>query len=269
MLVRAARHMLIIVTEHQRNNSGQSRIVLWGAQISEQWDRRKVKLTLTHGVRGRMHQLGMLMALATVTAGSALASASELSAQSLSILGVQAGGSTTLDEVLVRFGKTDRWHSGDASESAHKICYRIANHSDEVILVFGSAGGMASPKGQVTSIHLFSHTAAYPQRARCAQMTNQRASLAVENGLALGMSQARVKSLFKQKATTTRGALRYESCKQRYIAESDPAFKSWVGKTQCFKDSRRPVFDDCASVNIEFSGDRASSIRLNGIQSVC
>ena len=216
-----------------------------------------------------MHQLGMLMALATVTAGSALASASELSAQSLSILGVQAGGSTTLDEVLVRFGKTDRWHSGDASESEHKICYRIANHSDEVVLVFGSSGEMASPKGQVTSIHLFSHKAAYPQRARCALMTNHRAPLAVANGLSLGMALAQVKSLFKQTATSTLGTLRYESCNQRYIAESDPAFKNWVGKVQCFKDSRRPVVDDCASVNVEFSGDRASSIRLNGIQSIC
>ena len=237
--------------------------------MSEEWDGRKDKFTLTHGVLGCVRQLALLVLLAIVIVTSALASTSELSAQSLSVFGVQAGGSTTLDEVVVRFGKTDRWHSGDASESKYKICYRITNHSDEVFLVFGSSGEMASPKGQVTSIHLFSQTAAYPQRARCALMTNERAPLAVANGLALGMSQAQVKSLFKQKATTTRGALRYESCNQRYIAESDPAFKRWVGKAQCFKDPRRPVIDDCASVNIEFSGGQASSIRLDGIQSVC
>jgi len=222
-----------------------------------------------HLVRGHMRQLAFLMVVATLVGGSALASARELSAQSLTVLGVQAGGTSTLDDVVIRFGKAELWHSGDASESEYKICYRVVDDSGEVILVFGSSGGMASPKGQVTSIRLLSHTVAFAQRGRCALMASQRGPLAAANSLSLGMSRAQVTSLFKQKTTSALGTLQYESCNQRYMAESDPAFKSWVGKAQCFKDPRRPVLDDCANIQIKFRNDRASSISLNGIQSIC
>ena len=199
----------------------------------------------------------------------AFAAKPELSVQSISLLGIQAGGSSTLDEVVSKLGHAERWHSGDASESEDKLCYRVPHDSGEVTVVFGSSGEMASPKGQVTSIRLFGPTVEFPERARCARTVSKAVRIATANGLSLGMSQVQVKSLFWQKAPSENGALEYQFCKQRHIAESDPAFKKWVGRTQCFKDPLRPVVDDCANVQVKFNNGRASSISLNGVQSIC
>ena len=216
-----------------------------------------------------MRHHAFVIVLATTIGSVAFAAKPELSMQSLSVLGVQAGGSSTLDDVVVRLGQAERWHSGDASESEYKICYRVLSESGEVTVIFGSSGEMASPIGQVTSIRLLGPRVAYSQRGRCARMSNRSGPLAVANGLSLGMSQAQVKSLFKQKTTSGNGTIQYQSCKQRHMAETDPAFKNWVGKAQCFENPLRPIVDDCAYVQINFSNGRASSISLSGIQSIC
>lgn len=187
----------------------------------------------------------------------------------LEVLGFRVGGTKTLHDVMVRLGMTRSWHTGDASESESKICYRIPSTRGEIMLVFASNGEMSTPKGQVNSIRIISPEIVFSERRYCSLLHLSADKLSTPNGLHLGISVTETQAIFGAKHPDKNGSLRYDLCQKRYFLKSDPAFKTWIGKSQCFEDPSRPYVDDCGFLQIDFSHGHAVFIRLDMIQSVC
>ncbi len=191
---------------------------------------------------------------------------------SLRILDISAGGVQTLQDVIIRFGETKIWHTGDAAESETKICYLVGTGTkddDESVVVFASDREMASPDGQINKIRIIDLTSAFPERENCASLHVAKDRLATPAGLRLGMTLGEVQSLYGMARPTNDGRLGYSTCRKEYMRSTDPYFEHWAGKTQCFEDPSRPYADDCGTVEILFKDGRAVFIGLNRVQSVC
>jgi len=211
-------------------------------------------------------QLAILVLMLSSAAG---AEQRKLDLSAMEFLGIRSGGAQTLDDVARRLGKTHTWHTGDASESESKLCYRVSSEQGETIIVFASSGEMAHPPGQVNSIRLIAPELKFPNRKNCSPVKLSASELKAKNGLRLGMSSAEVQGLFWQKNPAKNGSLHYTSCQKRYLHKADPHFKDWVGQAQCFEDPNRPYVSDCGYVQVEFKQGRAVFVGLNMNQSVC
>jgi hypothetical protein len=187
----------------------------------------------------------------------------------MTILNVDVGRNDTLANVVARLGKAREWHTGDASESESKICYKISTDHAEVIVVFASNGEMSSPKGQVTSIRLYGEGAAFPQRRHCARLAVPSEAIGIANGLKLGLTPDDVRTILGPEQISKRQSLSYTHCAKKYWRKSDPFYRTWVGQSQCFEDPGRPYFNDCSFVEIRFLNGVANYVSFNRNQSVC
>ena len=150
-----------------------------------------------------------------------------------------------------------------------RFATRIPGEIGDTILVFGSDTEMASQDGQINFIQIIGPGGSFTEQQNCSPLHSSVAQpLVASNGLRLGMSLAEVTSIYG-KATSFKGGLaQFSSCHKRYLLESDPYFKRWVGKAGCFEDPSRPYFDECSLVKVYFKRGRAISITVSMNQSV-
>ena len=134
------------------------------------------------------------------------------------------------------------WHTGDASESEDKICYRMRSKEGEIIVLFASSREMASPPGQINSVRLIHPKANFESREKCAALPARQ--LGNLNRLHLGMSQTKLRALYGTGDVSSSNYMSYRSCKKKYLLEADPLFKKWAGQAKCFEDPERPYLED-------------------------
>jgi len=188
---------------------------------------------------------------------------------SLTFLGVQAGRKDTLSSVTRRLGKTEEWHTGDASTSESKICYRIKTGEGDLVVVFASNSEMANPQGQINHIRVYASASTFSQRKRCASLSVGVSDLKTTSGLRVGVSPDEVQTTLGPKRIASNQSLTYSACSKQYLRKADPYFDRWVGKSECFENPSRPYFNDCSFVEFKFNSGRATYMSLSRNQSVC
>lgn len=191
----------------------------------------------------------------------------QIDIEGLTVLEVQVGRAMTLAQVVKRFGPADIWHTGDASDSEYKVCYRVKTDSGEQVIVFGSSGEMASPKGQINAIRLLPGGSL--SEAACPAITKPVKALASRNGMRVGIRDTEVKRILGQQDVLPDGTLEYSSCKVRQMVPGTAEYKRWVGMSGCFEDPTKPYFNDCGAVQIRFIERKAIEVNLAANQSVC
>ncbi len=208
-----------------------------------------------------------LSLLSAVEASSAETGPARTYEATASILGVRAGSAETLSDVAKRLGSAEIWHTGDASESESKLCYRISSEKGETVLVFSSNGEMSEPKGQVTGIQLYSTTTPFRDRRRCSPL--KAGKLTTPNGLGLGSSPEEVTGVLGKRGLSKRDALHYTSCRKQYMRKGEPYFERWFGKEGCFENPRKPYTNECSYIEFQFKEGAAAYMNLSRNQSVC
>ena len=179
----------------------------------------------------------------------------------LTVLGITAGSSQTLHDVTRRLGPAKSWHTGDASTSESKVCYKIATDAGEAVIVFASGLEMAWPAGQVMSIRLYAPGIPFAARSRCARLERASADLRIGNGLHLGATPDGVTDALWKRPVSKKGGLHFESCRTRYLKKSPPGHEYGKGKGTCES--------DCSSVEAQFERGAAVFFELSRVQSDC
>lgn len=204
-----------------------------------------------------------------VIASPALSAERAIPEAAVTFLGVTAGSTDTLKTVIGRLGVAKQWHTGDASASEWKICYKIGEGSDRVIIVFASNSEMSSPKGQVTDIRIYGPRSSFAAQHRCSAIADP-GELRTANGVGLDASSQQIFEALWKRPASKRGSLHYESCRKRYLERSSPYFSRWAGKSGCgFENPQRPYENDCSTIDIQLQNDSAVLIRLGRGQSIC
>ena len=112
---------------------------------------------------------------------------------SRTILGITLGRAN-LAQVQAKFGPAKLWRDGDASTAEMKVCY-LSAEPDAVAIVFASNAEMAGPpENQVTDIRIV-ELAAYKDRSNCRNLTIPGNEVTTTNGLGLGLTRQRVRSI--------------------------------------------------------------------------
>jgi len=185
----------------------------------------------------------------------------------LAVLEVQVGRAMTLTNVVKRFGPADIWHTGDASDSEYKVCYRVKTDSGEQVVVFGSSGEMASLKGQINAIRLLPGGSL--SEAACPAIAKPVKVLASRNGLRIGIRDSEALRILGQQDVLPNGVLEYSLCKVKRMVSGTAEYKRWVGMSGCFEDPTKPYFNDCGAVQIRFNDGKAIEVNLAANQNVC
>ena len=189
--------------------------------------------------------------------------------KTVTFLGVTAGSRQTLNDVKKHLGQSGMWHTGDASASESKVCYRAEGDTGEVIVVFASNSEMSSPKGQVTSIRVYGKEVPFAAKKRCVLLRGFANELRTLDGLHLGATRAEIAQVFWKRPVSKNNAIHYDSCRKQYMQKSDPFFKRWVGKSECFENPQRPYVNDCTTAEFQLKSDAAVYFELSRGQSVC
>ncbi len=189
--------------------------------------------------------------------------------KTVTFLGVIAGSRQTLIDVKKHLGESSVWHTGDASTSESKVCYRLEGETGEVIVVFASNSEMSSPKGQVTSIRVYGKEVPFAAKKRCALLQGYANEFRTLDGLHLGATRAEIAQVLWKRPVSKNNSIRYDSCRKQYMQKSDPFFERWIGKNECFENPQRPYVNDCTTVEFQLKSDAAVYFKLSRSQSVC
>lgn len=192
-----------------------------------------------------------------------------ISEKTVTFLGVIAGSPQTLNDVKTHLGESRIWHTGDASTSESKVCYRVEGEMGEVIVVFASNSEMSSPKGQVTSIRVYGKEVLFAAKKRCASLRGFVNELRTPDGLHLGATRAEIAQVLWKRPVSKNNSIHYESCRKQFMQKSDQFFQRWFGKKECFENLQRPYANDCTTVEFQLKSDAAVYFELRRGQSVC
>lgn len=217
---------------------------------------------------------GMVSRLAVVTSCAIIAGASaaerQIADHAMTFLGITAGSGQTLSDVVALHGPATQWHTGDAASSESKLCYRIGEGPEAVIVVFGSYSEMASPKGQVNAIRVYGAHVPLASKRRCATASAAPSELQTSNGLRLAATPSDIAAILGPRPISQRNSMHFESCRKRHLERTHPNFQIWAGKTVCgFEDPQRPYENDCSSIDIRLKDGSAGSFELSRVQSIC
>lgn len=189
--------------------------------------------------------------------------------KTVTFLGVVAGSRQTLNDVKKHLGESSVWHSGDASTSESKVCYRLDGETGEVIVVFASNSEMSSPKGQVTSIRVYGMEVPFAAKKRCVLLPGFANELRTLDGLHLGATRAEIARVLWKRPVSKNNFIRYVSCRKQFMQKSAPYFERWVGKKECFENPQQPYLNDCTTVEFQLKSEAAVYFELSRGQSVC
>jgi len=186
-----------------------------------------------------------LLASPTIAARHAIPEAA------LTVLGITAGSSQTLHDVTRRLGPAKSWHTGDASASESKVCYKVPSEAGDVVVVFASSGEMGGPKGQVNFIRLYAPGVPFAAKNRCERLARTTADLRLGIGLHLGATPDEVTAALWKRPMSRKGALHFESCRTHHSRKGD----------MCES--------DCSFIEGKFERGAAVYFGLSRIQSDC
>lgn len=211
------------------------------------------------------NSIGVLFATCAVLpcAGNTIAD------KTVTFLGVVAGSQQTLNDVKKQLGESRTWHTGDAGTSESKVCYRLENETEEVIVVFASNSEMSSPKGQVTNIRIYGKEIPFAAKKRCTFLRGFASKLRTLDGLHLGVTKAEIAHVLWQRPLSKNNFIYYDYCGKQFMQKSDPYFERWVGKKECFENPQRPYVNDCTTAKFQMKNDAVVYFELSRGQSVC
>ncbi len=206
--------------------------------------------------------------------GGGLSGAQVVDRPSLTIFGITPGASTFAD-VLQIFGKSSRWHTGDASTSESKMCYRLGSGSSEVFVVFASNSEMAgAPNYIVTGIRLYSSDGSFQENERCKSAEWKKGKFLTSSGLQLGISLSEVNQILGKEHRREGDNFIWSNCEEVPILPSDPYYEFWSKKTGCFEDEKggwdgKPYYYSCSQVSVCFKDGKVIYLGLSSVDSIC
>jgi hypothetical protein len=196
----------------------------------------------------------MMLVLLTLPLGCACIRHSEPTG--MSGLGF-ALGAQHIGNVKEALGPGELLHSGDAGTAETSICFQT--DLGEVI-VFASNDEMAGPDLELTGIRL--HRAG-PEDSDC-RMLKLDSRIVLSNGLRLGLTRREVESAIGVPLDPDGTA---SSCTQ--VPFHKGTAEPWINAKGCFRPGEEPYYNICNTVTAKFETDKALSIELTRIRSVC
>ena len=149
---------------------------------------------------------------------------------SRTILGITLG-QANLAQVQAKFGPAKLWRDGDASTAEMKVCY-LSAEPDAVAIVFASNAEMAGPpENQVTDIRIV-ELAAYKDRSNCRNLTIPGNEVTTTNGLGLGLTRQRVRSILGAPTSIAGSTWEYSwTSTYQYPLPTRATSIGWTGRT--------------------------------------